>query len=156
MEDIFLDEQRLKDHLAHWENSEQWLVGKPQEVPFQEIWHGQRFSDLSYFWDNDNETLFPTSCNNCGSIISASEIEAAAQPENMPTDIVNLQCSECFHQFRHSPVFVRGCPLNQAFIFHEDGFNALVKKSRGMATIQLSSACTPKKKSFKGKVLDYL
>ena len=154
LEEIFLDEQSTKDHLVHWKESDQWLGGKPDGIPFKEIWHGQRFSDLSYFWDSDKETLFPTCCPNCGTVLTASEIATAAHPGSRPTDPVNLQCLECFHQFIHSPVFVRGCPLNQAFIFHEDGFNALVKKSRGMATIQLSSVCTHKKERSQGKFLN--
>ena len=47
---------------------------------------------------------------------------------------------------------MRGNSLNQAFLCHEDGFNAFVK-SRGMATIQLCSACTFKDERSKGKYL---
>lgn len=87
---------------------------------------------------------------NCKNVLSTSYITNAAIPGN---DIVNLQCNECFHSFDNHPEYMRGYPLNQAFIFHEDGFNAFVKKNRGMATIQLSCACLTKKLRSKGKFL---
>lgn len=151
LEDIFLNEQSIKEHLCHWKEHEQWFNGKANDIPYKEIWHGQQFSDLSYFWDSDQETLLPTCCPNCGDVISTSEIEDATC--NPGTDLRNLQCTECFCSFEHRQEYMKGCPLNQAYIFHEDGFNALVKKSRGMATIQISSACTEKKKRSQGKYL---
>ena len=84
---------------------------------------------------------------------ATSEIQEAACPGSSSTDPVELRCSECVVTFLHTPQFMRGNPLNQTFIFHEDGFNAFVKKSRGMATIQLCSACTFKDEQSKGKYL---
>jgi hypothetical protein len=48
---------------------------------------------------------------------------------------------------------MKGCPLNQAFIFHEDGFNAFERKSRGMSAIHVSSGCISKEKRSQGKYL---
>lgn len=153
LEDIFLDPATTKAHLAHWEERNEWLGGKPDNVNFKEIWHGQRFADLSYFWDPDTESLLPTSCRNCGNILTTSEICDAALPGSSSRDPVQLKCSECMLSFIHTPQFMKGNPLNQAFIFHEDGFNAFVKKCRGMATIQLCSACTHKDERSRGKYL---
>ena len=153
LEDIFLDPATTKAHLAHWEERNEWLGGKPDNVNFKEIWHGQRFADLSYFWDPDTESLLPTSCRNCGNILTTSEICNAALPGSSSRDPVQLKCSECMLSFIHTPQFMKGNPLNQAFIFHEDGFNAFVKKCRGMATIQLCSACTHKDERSRGKYL---
>lgn len=153
LEDIFLDPVTTNAHLAHWRENCEWFGGKQDDVNYKEIWHGQRFADLSYFWDADCETLLPTSCHNCGNILTAEEIGNASPPGSFSTDPVELRCSECMLTFIHTPQFMQGNPLNQAFIFHEDGFNAFVKKCRGMATIQLCSACTYKDERSKGKYL---
>lgn len=153
LEDIFLDPETTEAHLAHWRVRDDWFGGKPDDVCYSEIWHGQRFSDLSFFWDAETETLLPALCPNCGNILTTTEICDAALPGNSPKDPVQLRCCECMHSFLHTPQFMLGNPLNQAFIFHEDGFNAFVKKSRGMATIQLNSACTFKDERSKGKYL---
>ena len=154
LEDIFLDQATTKEHLAHWKNHDEWFGGKPDGIKYKEIWHGQRFSELSYFWDDQTETLLPTTCPNCGDVLSTSYILEAVLPGNSSRDPVQLRCSDCMLTFLHTPKFMKGNPLNQAFIFHEDGFNAFVKKSRGMATIQLSSACTCKDERSKGKYLN--
>ena len=48
---------------------------------------------------------------------------------------------------------MRGNPLNQAFLYHEDGFNAFGKKSRGISAIHISSACFSKEKRLNGKYM---
>ena len=154
LEDIFLDSATTEAHLAHWKERSEWFGGKPEYVNYKEIWHGQRFCDLSFFWDTETETLLPASCPNCGNILTTTEIQEAALPGNSPRDPVQLHCRECMVSFLHTPQFMKGNPLNQAMICHEDGFNAFVKKSRGMATIQLSSACTYKDERSRGKYLN--
>ena len=37
--------------------------------------------------------------------------------------------------------FLKRSPLNQAFLFHEDGFNACLRKTLGVAAINISSGC---------------
>lgn len=139
--------------MAHWKERAAWFGGKPHGIKYKEIWHGEKFSDLSFFWDTETDTLLPTTYPHCGSVSTTSEIQDAAHPGSSSTDPVQLRCSECVITFLHTPQFMRGNPLNQAFIFHEDGFNTFVKKSRGMATIQLCSACTFKDERSKGKYL---
>lgn len=153
LEDIFLDSDTTEAHLAHWKERVAWFGGKPHGIKYKEIWHGERFSDLSFFWDTETNTLLPTTCPHCGNVLTTSEIQEAARPGSSSTDPVQLRCTECVVTFLHTPRFMQGNPLNQAFIFHEDGFNAFVKKSRGMATIQLCSACTFKDERSKGKYL---
>ena len=52
----------------HWNHREKWL-NKP--IPFQsshkfcEIWDGERFSKLSWFWDPEQQWLLPTRCKYC-------------------------------------------------------------------------------------------
>lgn len=49
------------------------------------------------------------------------------------------------------PQSMKGCPLNQAYIIHEDGFNAFTKKTRSIATIQIASACINKEERSRGE-----
>ena len=109
-----------------------------------EIWHGDRFAELSYFWDENKLTLLPTVCPNCKEIIKASWIQST-RPHGVQEEAEFIvTCSECEHQFLHKPKFMRGCPLNQAYILHEDGFNAFLTATRGTAAIHLSNACVKK------------
>ena len=49
LEDIFLDPVTTNAHFAHWRENYEWFGGKQDDVNYKEIWHGQRFADLSYF-----------------------------------------------------------------------------------------------------------
>ena len=121
------------------------------------MWHGARFRELSYFWDEEAETLLSTCCPNCFNIISVDEIleASAVQGVHAPSsnNRVHLSCTECTFEFIHTVTTMKGNPLNQAFIFHEDGFNAFSKKSRGIAAIHISEACTKKSLRLQNKSL---
>ena len=99
LEDIFLDPVTTNAHLAHWRELEEWFGGKQDDVNFKEILHGQRFSDLSFFWDTKSETILPTSCQNCGNILTTEEICNAALPGSSSKDAVELRCNECMLSF---------------------------------------------------------
>jgi hypothetical protein len=152
LENYFLNENTIIDHLEHWKNKEEWIEDD-QEVKYKEIWHGERFKELSYFWDVNIETFLPVCCPNCETIISVQQMEASVLPGYTLHEQVTLSCTECMFDFVHKPKKMKGCPLNQAFIFHEDGFNAFKKKSRGMSAIHISSACISKKKRTSGKYM---
>ena len=51
------------------------------------------------------------------------------------------------------PQVMVGCPFNQAYTIHEDGFNAFVKKTRSITCIQFSSACMTKEDRSHGDSL---
>jgi len=144
LKSIFISEKKIKDHLAHWLDKECWFNKRTPNVPYKEIWHGSRFSELSYFWDSEKDSFLPTCCQNCGNIISLNEIQAQSTNVLAPGDRVYLSCSECLFDFVYIIKTAKGNPLNQAFIFHEDGFNAFVKKTRGVSAIHISDACTNK------------
>ncbi len=93
-------------------------------------------------------------CPNCLNIISVDEMcEAFGADRLVPDDYVQLSCSECTFEFSDIVQSVKGNRLNQAFIFHEDGFNAFTKKSRGIAAIHISNACSRKELRLHGKNL---
>ena len=143
----------VADQLQHWANKDEWL-GDVQRS-YKEIWHGSRFKELSYFWDPNIETVLPVCCPNCDSIISVEKMASFLQDGYTLYDKVRLymSCQECLFDFTHVPQTMKGCPLNQAFIFHEDGFNAFERKSRGISAIHISSACITKEERSHGKYL---
>jgi hypothetical protein len=87
------------------------------------VWHGSRFCELS-FWDEERESCLPTCCPNCSNIISLDEmVEASDKNRLLPNAHVELPCTKCSFEFVHIVQMVKGNKLNQAFIFHEGGFN---------------------------------
>ena len=145
---------KIHNHLAHWEERVDWFNKENITVPLKEVWHGARFCELSYFWGELKETILPTCCPNCYNIISVEQISSVAGFNGLAVnEIVNLPCSECTFDFIHIITTVKGNPLNQAFIFHEDGFNAFSKKSRGIAAIHFSDACNKKEQRLHGENL---
>ena len=103
LEDIFLHPVTTEAHLPHWRERDDWLGGKPDDIRYREKWHGQRFPDLSVFWDPGPETLLLTFCPKCGNILTTTEICDAALPGNSPNDPVQLHCNECMQSFLHNP-----------------------------------------------------
>lgn len=43
-------------------------------LPRKEIWDGNRFSELSWFWNPEKEWLLPVKCPQCSSVITVAEI----------------------------------------------------------------------------------
>ena len=52
---------------------------------YNEIWDGDRFSELSWFWNPDAEWILPAKCpeNYCNGVVSSDNIEAAPLRGNM-------------------------------------------------------------------------
>ena len=137
---IFLNRSNIKKHLGHWNEKDSWFRRDSITCSRKEVWHGDRFKDLSYFWDSANEFQLPDRCNVCQNILSVSEINNG-KPVHGGVDVI---CEECSSTVTVKQKFVKGSPLNQAFIFHEDSFSAFLRRSRGTATINLTSACCSK------------
>ena len=81
--------------------------------------------EFSYFWDQDNEFALPDFCLSCSEILTCEEINAGNDVGNSK----EIVCPECRDKVLTVPKFVKGSPLNQAFLFHEDGFNAFLHKT---------------------------
>ena len=140
------DKYTIQNNMAHWEDRDNWFNKDTPECPRKELWHGQRFLQLSYFFDQNKESPLPVICKHCNSIVSVSDI--ATRRTELGIDNVyesfEYTCCTCYSVFELWPKFMRGCPLNQAYLFHEDGFNAFTRRSRSIATIQISNACSHK------------
>ena len=146
---------KLKDHLAHWEERGTWFKKENIAVAYKEVWDGSRFRDLHLFWNEGNQHCLPACCHSCSNILSLEEmLECAGGNHILRDDNIQLSCGECTFQFAHVVQGIKGNPLNQAFIFHEHGFNAFMKKSRGIAAILISNACSKKELRLLGKSLN--
>lgn len=110
-----------KKMTAHWLQKERWLHD-PIIHPLNEIWDGQRFAEISWFWDPEEQWLLPVRCGFCNKVISANEIASAMQGLTVPTAEVSIVCPHCFTTSSHSPIYTNGDPRNLAFIGHWDGW----------------------------------
>jgi len=125
----FITEDHCEQLLANWEERDEWLNKPPNyEYLFQsELWHGQRFQDLSYFWDPEEESLLPEKCLQCQHIIPADVI---AKTMDTFHHQVQIRCPHCKAKQFVVPCYMRGDPRNQAIIIHEDGWNPHSTSSR--------------------------
>ena len=125
---------------AHWEQQDHWLQEYSLNMRlFNEIWDGQRFNELKWFWDPQEWWLLPVRCPCCTEVISAETIASSCSiDERTQQDVettVHLKCPYCFTQFAHCPKYTHGDPRNIAFIGHWDGwqpFSTSAKHSCGM------------------------
>ena len=65
--------------LSHWREKEHWLNRNEGWHTKKELWDGDRFAELSWFWDPNMEWCLPVRCQypGCGNIISAQAVMSA-------------------------------------------------------------------------------
>ena len=102
---------------GHWREKEHWL-GRERGWPIKrEIWDGDRFCELSWFWDPNAVWCLPARCKtkNCCNVISGKTIESL--PESPAAEgLKEVFCQHCHSKFLHEPKYTRGDPRNLAFI----------------------------------------
>ena len=109
---------------------------------FSELWHGERWHDLCYFWDLSIETLLPEKCSNCKCIISKQTLEQQISDPNSAQ--MSITCSVCKISHLYVPRHMKGDPRNQAVIIHEDGWAYHSTSSKNSVAIAISKACMTK------------
>lgn len=141
----FTTEERCDTLMAHWQERESWVDGNDTSMK-TELWHGNRFQQLSWFWDFNKETLLPGKCPSCQKLISAEEIEKEiARAPDSTTPTVSIICESCCTKFIITPNYMRGDPRNQAIIIHEDGWAShSTSSAHSVAAITISHACSSK------------
>ena len=60
---------------AHWTEKDRWLNAEKGSAVKQEIWDGDRFCELSWFWDPAKKWILPTRCPACRSVVSTEIIK---------------------------------------------------------------------------------
>ena len=125
---------------AHWQQKDRWLYQNSKNMQTSnEIWDGQRFCEVKWFWDPQEQWLLPVRCPCCTEVISAEIIASFTdEREEQETETmftVQINCPYCFTLFEHSPKYASGDPRNIALIGHWDGWNpflTLASHSCGM------------------------
>ena len=59
-----------------WDEKEHWIQGE------KEIWDGERFNELKWFWNPDSHWMLPMKCQYCDNVISVDEIKAFPKEED--------------------------------------------------------------------------
>lgn len=125
------DSAFCKRMTAHWEQRNKWLHGFKNEC-MNEIWEGERFAELSWFWNPQEKWLLPVRCTFCNEVVSADNI---TEFMNEDTNVsINVECQHCYTEFNHVPQYAFGDPRNIALIGHWDGwqpFSTSIKHSCG-------------------------
>ena len=105
-------EQMCYEMLGHWRNKDSWM-GKPGPTfPIKEIWDGERFKELQWFWNPQSKWPLPHSCSKCDTKL----------PLNTQEETLIIKCNNCSFQEQVNPSFCFGDPRNIAFIGHWDGW----------------------------------
>lgn len=66
---------------AHWKESDHWLNLKGGWKLKKEIWDGERFGELSWFWDPTCQWILLAHCPICNSIVSSDVIHTSLSLE---------------------------------------------------------------------------
>ena len=107
-----------KKMMAHWDEKEHWIQGEGANFTLKEIWNGERFNELKWFWNPDSHWMLPVKCQYCDNVISVDEIKAFPKEEDRHI----ITCPECGARWEHTPSYARGDPCNIALIGHWDGW----------------------------------
>ncbi|XP_048586101.1 uncharacterized protein LOC125568272 [Nematostella vectensis] len=121
--------------LSHWQEREHWLKRNTSWPLKKEVWDGEIWLEVQWFWDPDQLWTVPTRCGECLTVISSDLINSS------PKDIDGLsllECPECFNKFSHKAEVARGSPLNLALIGHWDGWQPFSTSGRSCGSLEVS------------------
>lgn len=62
----FRDKKMCKKMLSHWNERGHWLGRNQSYDNKREIWDGERWVELQWFWDPNSTWVLPTLCPSCG------------------------------------------------------------------------------------------
>ena len=143
--------------MAHWQEKEHWLekehgqdsINNETDFLYNEIWDGDRFSELSWFWNPDAEWILPAKCpeNYCNGVVSSDNIEAAPLREGTCEKI--LECPKCYNTFSYKVKHAKGDPRNLAYIGHWDGWSPYKSGNHKCGAIEVSVATMSKQERCK-------
>ena len=100
---------------AHWREKEHWLRRDEGWPIKRDVWDGDRFCQISWFFDPDSHWCLPVRCKmeGCSNIISGETAESL--PE-LPDGTKEVVCDECHHSFSFTPSYASGDPRNIALM----------------------------------------
>ena len=126
--------------MGHWNDKDDWF-NRPlsyRHPSSSELWHGERYRQLSWFWDPDQEFLLPERCPNCFKIVPECDLKASA----INREISDVRCPHCSEHFTCLLQYTHGDPRNQSVIIHEDGWSPHSTSARhSIAAITVTHGC---------------
>ena len=134
----FRDKAFCEKMISHWKSHDHWL-GRIESWPQKkEIWDGQRWVDLQWFWDPNRTWPLPCCCTFCGIPVSTDNLMNS--PDGLAEGVKEVECPECLETFNHSIQFAHGSPLNLALIGHWDGWQPFGSSLRGCGSFEVTIA----------------
>ena len=115
----FKNETMCEKMLSAWREKNHWLHQEEAWPVKKELWDGDRWRQLQWFWDPQAEWLLPTVSPCCGEVLSTDHI---LNSDKSLTGEYMVDCSSCFAPFEYHPLYAKGCPLNLALLVHWDGW----------------------------------
>ena len=107
--------------MKHWKNKAEWLHCE-EPAFYSEVWHGERFRQLSWFWDPDSEWLLPCRCSSCHAVIGQQTVLSAVHQCRDENIAVHVTCDHCYEDNEIQASYAKGDPRNIALIGHWDGW----------------------------------
>ena len=132
-----------KKMLSHWFERDHWILQESQDgwgfETKTEIWDGNRFAELQWFWNPEEQWKLPAQCPSCKGVISVANIESF--PDGNSGDKL-VTCPFCRGSFAHKIELASGDPRNIAYILHWDGFQPFDGKNNqvsGALEVQIAN-----------------
>ena len=100
---------------AHWREKEHWLGRDQGWHTKNELWDGDRFTEISWFFNPDSWWCMPIRCKRqgCKNIISGEIVDSLTE---MPNGMKELTCDECHYRFTVYAEYCNGDPRNIALL----------------------------------------
>jgi hypothetical protein len=131
----FRDPDMCRKMLSHWNERAHWLGRTESYDNKSELWHGERWVELQWFWDPNTIWVLPTLCPLCGIPVSADHL---TNSQDCPDGSKEVECQGCFEVFNHFIKTTHGSPLNLALIGHWDGWQPFGTSNKGCGSFEVS------------------
>ena len=134
-----------KKMLSHWFQKDHWIERESEDgwgfELKKEIWDGNRFAELQWFWNPEEQWKLPAKCRSCKGVVSVEDIESS--PDGNEGEKL-VTCPYCKEVFTHKMEMASGDPRNLAYILHWDGFQPFDGKynhGSGALEVQIANMC---------------
>lgn len=116
--------------MVYWEEKEYWLekeycqdlMDNERNVLYKEIWDGDRFLELFWFWNLDVQWILLVKCfeNFCNGVVFFDDIQVVLLVEGIEEKF--FECLNCYNIFSYKVKYVKGDFRNLVYIGYWDGW----------------------------------
>jgi len=104
----FKNKEMCTKMLSHWFARSNWLGCSCSNAQKSEIWDGERWVELQWFWDpNSTWTILPTLCPFCQIPVAAEHL---LKSEDGTSCCKYVECPNCYEDFEHFLKTAHGSP----------------------------------------------